>query len=161
MNPGLFLKTPIYISSENMVVPINSINQHSIYILFTNICEIFTTIFQTFAFIMNNALIALNENLTFTEKILLALILYNFISQSLTEIENINREIKIREKFKSIEIQINNLKKFDTICESWQEVFGEELKHFDKKLNINFVRVDQDIDYYAGKIDKLSKKIKK
>jgi hypothetical protein len=102
MNPELLLNqyiAPMYISTTNTVVPIANITLNPFY---ENVVEFGTFAWQTisvfvytFAFIAKEAFIEIDNNLSYTEKILLMLSLYNFIVFSISEIGWQNEQQKL------------------------------------------------------------------
>lgn len=160
MNPELLLNqyiTPMYISTTNMVVPIANIAQNTLY---ENVVEFATFAWQaisvfvyTFSFITKEAIIAINNNLSSTEKILLVLCLYNFISQSVSEIGTIDKQLKIEEKFESTEKQLNYLRTSERMRENWEQMWAEEIRNMHNENDKKFKDIEKLMSMYKGAID--------
>jgi hypothetical protein len=160
MNPELFMNqymTPIYISTTNMVAPIANIPLVSLY---ENVVEFATFAWQTiaiiaytFAFIAKEALIALNNYLSFTEKILLALCIYNFISQLVLEFGSIDKQLKLQEKFETTEKQMNCLRTSESMRENWEQMWAEEIRNMHNENDKKFKDIEKEMSMYKEALD--------
>lgn len=160
MNPELLLKhyiAPMYISTTNMVVPIAKLTFNSLY---DNVVEFGTFAWQTlaifvhtFVFIAKEAFEALNNNLSFTEKILLILCLYNFIAFSVSEIGWLNEQQKLQEKIEKMEKDVNSLRKSNSIRDSCDQVLGEEILEFNSEVRQNLQNLEKELINYKEKLD--------
>lgn len=160
MNPELLLNqyiTPMYISTTNMVVPIANITLNSFY---ENVVEFATFAWQTisvivytFAFIVKEAFIAINNNLSSTEKILLVMCLYNFIAQIVSESSSIDKQVKIEEKFESTEKQMNYLRTSERMRENWEQMWAEEIRNMHNENDKKFKDIEKLMSTYKGAID--------
>jgi hypothetical protein len=160
MNPELFMNqymTPIYISTTNMVAPIANIPLVSLY---ENVVEFATFAWQTiaiiaytFAFIAKEALIALNNYLSFTEKILLALCIYNFISQLVLEFGSIDKQLKLQEKFETTEKQMNCLRTSERMRENWEQMWAEEIRNMHNENDKKFKDIEKEMSMYKEALD--------
>ena len=150
MNPELLLNhtisTPIYISPTTMVVPaenllLNSFNE--IVVEFASFAWQTLAIFsQTIAFITRETFVAVNENLSFTEKIIIIFCLYNFIAIAVSEIGSMSKQQELQEKLERTEKQLNYLKKSEKLrenCDLMFQMWTEEIKNMyneqNKKIN--------------------------
>jgi hypothetical protein len=160
MTPELFMTqymTPIYISTTNMVAPITNI---ALVTAYENVVEFAAFAWQTisvfvytFAFITKEAITAINNNLTFTEKMLLALCLYNFVSQSLSEIGSIDKELKVQEKFETTEKQMNSLRTSERMRENWEQLWVEEIRNMHNENNKKFKDNEKEMSMYKEALD--------
>jgi hypothetical protein len=160
MNPELFMTqfmTPMYISTTNVVAPIANITTDLFY---NNVVDFGTFAWETigvfvytFAFIMKEAITAINNNLSFTEKILLALCLYNFISQSVSEIVLIDKELKLKAKLETTEKQLSYLKSSEKMREISEHTWAEEIRNIRDENAKQIKDFEKDMSIYREKID--------
>ena len=160
MNSELFMTqymTPIYISATNMVTPIAIVSFDTLY---TNVVEFATFAWQTiavfaytFAFIAKEAIIAINNNLSYTEKMLLAFCLYNFISQSVSEIGSIDKQLKLQEKFETTEKQMNYLRTSERMRENWEQMWAEEIRNMHNENDKKFKDIEKEMSMYKEALD--------
>ena len=157
MNPELFMTqymTPIYISATNMIAPITIVSVYENVVEFANFAWQFITVFvYTFAFIANEAIVAINNNLSFTEKMLLALCLYNFINQTVSEIGSIDKQLKVQEKFKTTEKQMNSLRTSERMRENWEQMWAEEIRNMHNENNKKFKDNEKAMSMYKEALD--------
>ena len=113
MNPEVLFNDyngPFYISIGNMVTPLTDIALEPIY---TNVVDFAMYSSEQFTIFANALLYEsvnfINHNLSFTEKLLLALCLYNFIVYSLTEINLMDKHQKLEDKFETLKNDLNSL----------------------------------------------------
>lgn len=157
MNPELLLNhyiAPVYISTTNMVVPL-SFNS-----FYNNVVEFGTYAWQAFAifahtisFIAKESFVAVNENLSFTEKILLILCLYNFIAFSASEIGSLNEQQKLQEKLAVTEKEINSLKKIVIVRDSCEHMWSEEIQQMRKENDNRVSYFEKELNNYKEIID--------
>jgi len=145
MNPELLFNqyiTPVYITTTNMVTPIANINFSSPYDILvemaTTIWQICSVVVCTFVFIVKEACVAINDKLTTTEKILTTLCLYNFITYLISYSGSNDKQLKLQEKFDSIEKQISSLRTSERMRDNWEQLWVEEIRNMynenDKKF---------------------------
>jgi hypothetical protein len=142
MNPELFMNqymTPMYISTSNMITPIAHISLASIHgfagicynavVNFNNFAWQTTSVFvYTFVFMVKEAISAVDENLSFAEKILLCVSLYNLIALFVNEIDKMHQNNRMQDKLEKMEKQVKFLKKTVTIREHSTHIWSEEIK---------------------------------
>ena len=76
MNPALLLNDTVatmYVSTTNMLVPLSNIDLNVIY---NNVVEFGTNVLLPFAFNLKEAFLAVYDNISFTEKIILGICFY-------------------------------------------------------------------------------------
>jgi hypothetical protein len=160
MNSELFMTqymTPIYISTTNMVMPIANITTD---VFYTNVVEFATFAWQTatiiiytFAFVVKEALIALNNNLSFTEKILLVLCIYNFISQLVLEFGSIDKQLKLQDKLETTEKHLIYLKSSEKMRENWEQMWAEEIRNMHNENDTKFKNIEKEMSIYKEALD--------
>ncbi len=160
MNPELLLNqyiAPMYISTTNMVVPIANLTLNPLY---ENVVEFATAVWEvvsvfvyTFAFIAKEAFIAINNNLSSTEKILLAMCVYNFIAQIVSESSSVDKQLKLQEKFESTEKQMNYLRTSERMRENWEQMWAEEIRNMHNENDKKFKDIEKLMSMYKGAID--------
>ena len=135
MNLELLLNqyiSPAYISTTNMVVPIANISFDSIYnyvVEFATIARENISVFvYTFIFITKQAFITIQNNLSFTEIILLSLCLYNLIGLFASEFDKTNQNNITQDKLEKIEKNVKFLKKSFVIRDNCETMWTEEIK---------------------------------
>lgn len=166
MNSELLLNqyiAPVYISTTNMVVPIANI---SFDYLYANVIEFATTIWQigsvivyTFAFIAKEALTALNNNLSITEKILLTLCFYNFINQAVFKFTYNENQTNLQKEFVLIQKQTNSLKISDKMRENWELIWAEEIKNIHNETDKKFKDIEKLMSVNKESIDEQTNSI--
>ena len=144
-----FLRTPIFISSTNMVTPLATISFDKLYtsaIVFTNfILNILQIGIQTTGFMMKEGFTEFFANLTI-EKIVYILVIYNLLI--LTAIDKQRRKITGQnEQIESLEKQINYLRKTERMREELDELWLQDVRRYHQETN--------------NKITAMEKKIKK
>lgn len=114
MNPELFVNqymSPAYISTTNMMIPFSTIQITPIY---NNVVDYATLAWQMVSVFVNTiAFIAKEEidtNLSFVEKILLCLCLYNLIALFVKDIDKLNENQRIQEKLNKLEKMEKDMK---------------------------------------------------
>ncbi len=140
MNLELFMNTPAYISTTNMVVPIANMTFIPLY---TNVVNLTTFAWQfvsvfthTFTFIAKEAIVAVETNLSFAEKMLLCLCLYNLIASFVHDIDKLNENQRVQEKLERLEKMekdVKFLKKSVIIRDSCEGMWAEEIQNIRKE----------------------------
>jgi hypothetical protein len=164
MNPELLFNqyiTPVYITTTNMVTPIANINFGYLY---TNVVEFATTIWQicvvvvcTFVFIAKEACVAINDNLTTTEKILTTLCLYNFITYLISYSSSNDKQSKVQETFNSIEKQLDYLKTSDKMRDNWEHLWLQEIRNMHNENNTKFKDIETVLNSQKRVVDAQTK----
>lgn len=155
MNPELLLNhntSPVYISTTNMMVPLSNITVKICYdyvVDFTSFAWQFVSIMaQTFALIMKEAIVAVDKNLTFVEKMLLCLCLYNLIASFVNDIDKLNENQRIQEKLEKIEKMekdIKFLKKSVIIRDSCESMWSEEIQNIRKEQADTIKEIEREL----------------
>lgn len=163
MNPELLNQyiTPMYITTTNMLVPIADINFGSPYDI---VVEMATTIWQigsvivcTFAFIVKEACVAINDKLTTTEKILTTLCLYNFITYLISYSGSKDKQLKLQEKFDSIEKQTSSLRTSERMRDNWEQLWVEEIRNMHNENNKKFNDIETVLNSQKRVVDAQTK----
>lgn len=144
-----FLRTPIFISSTNMVTPLATISFDKLYtsaIVFTNfILNILQIGIQTTGFMMKEGFTQFFTNLTI-EKIVYILVIYNLLI--LTAIDKQRRKnIEQKQQIEELEKNVIYLKKTERMREDLDELWLQDVRRYHQETN--------------NKITGMEKKIKK
>ena len=152
MNSELFMKTPVYISTTNMVAPIVNITFVPLY---TNVVDLATFIWQivsvfihTFTFIAKESIVAIETNLSFAEKLLLCLCLYNLIASFVHDIDKLNENQKVQEKLERLEKMekdVKFLKKSVIIRDSCESMWSEEIQNIRKEQADTIKEIEREL----------------
>ena len=155
MNSELFMNqyiTPAYISTTNMVVPIANITFIPLYtdvVYFATFAWQFVSIFaHTFAFIMNESFVAIETNLSFAEKMLLCLCLYNLIALFVNDIDKLNENQRIQEKLEKLEKMekdVKFLKKSVILRDSCEHMWSEEIINIRKEQANTIKEIEREL----------------
>lgn len=159
MNPELLLNhyiAPVYINTANMVVPIANIAFDSLYNSVVDFAafawQTITIIVCTFDFIIKEAIIALNTNLSFTEKILLSLCLYNLIASFVNEIDKMNQNNTTQDKLEKVEKYVNCIYSSEELL-TWQNTLVKEIKRFRDQHYNKINELEKVLSLYKEKLD--------
>lgn len=162
MNPELLLNhyiAPVYISTTNMVVPITNLTLNSIYDIVVEFAtfawQTLAVFVHTFAFIVKEAFIVINENLSSTEKIVLAVCVYNFIAQIISESSSADKHLQLQEKFESTDKQLNYLRTSERMRENWEQMWAEEIRNMHNENDKKF----KEIEKYMSVLDEQTNNI--
>ena len=162
MNPELLLNhyiAPMYISTTNMVVPIANLTLNSIYDIVVEFAtfawQTLAVFVHTFAFIVKEAFIVINENLSSTEKIVLAVCVYNFIAQIISESSSADKHLQLQEKFESTDKQLNYLRTSERMRENWEQMWVEEIRNTHNENDKKF----KEIEKYMSVLDEQTNNI--
>jgi len=166
MNPELILNQQVsqfFVTATNTVIPVSNVLFESFY---ENVVEIATSLYQylfiliqTFSFIVKEAINEININLTFTEKVLLALFLYNFVAVLLAEVGSVEKHHKLnaelvltqtrldatQTRLEATEKELQQIKKADKQREVWEEFWTEEIRKQDRMTNLKIVKAESQI----------------
>lgn len=151
-----FLRTPVFISSTNMVTPLATISFDKLYtsaIVFANfVLNIGQIVIQTAGFMMKEGFTELFANASSIltnltiEKIVYILVIYNLLI--LTTIDKQRRKNSEQNRqIESLEKQINYLKKTERMREELDELWLQDVRRYHQETN--------------NKITTMEKKIKK
>lgn len=164
MNPELFLNpyiAPVYVTATNMITPLATISFNQMAEQFTsfiaNVIYVLSIIAETLIFIAKEALSALNENLTFAEKVLLGFCLYNCIVLFLLENKyNEQKQYKeIMETLKTYDKNLTYLKKSERMREDWDQVWSEEIRNMHNENIKKFKEIEKQIRKMKKEIDEI------
>jgi len=160
MNSELFINqyiTPIYVSATNMVVPIANIEFDTIYY---NVVEFSALAWQTisvfvytFAFIMKEVFVTIENNLSSTEKILLALCFYNFISLVVSESSSTYKLVKLKEQIESTEKQMNYLRTSERMRENYEQILAEDIRNIHSKNDKTIKDIEKFLSIYKETLE--------
>jgi len=163
MNPELFnyYITPVYVTATNMVTPITNIQFNSLY---TNVLEFVVFIWQTvtifvytFAFVAKESINAIDNNLSNTEKILLALCLYNFIAHIISDVDLIEKQFKLQEKLESTEKQINYLRSTERTHDNREQMWVQEIRNMHNENDKKFKDIEKNLNIQKKFVDAKTK----
>lgn len=168
MNPELLFNQyimPIYISATNMVCPLVEIKFDFFYnylVQFaTFVWQNINIIGYTISFIMKEAYMTINNNLSFTEKFLIIICLYNFIAFLASEIDSLNVYQNLQEKLASAEEELKILKTREKMRENWEHIWTSEIKTLYNTQSEKFNNIEQALKHYKECLDRTSKNFNK
>lgn len=161
MNTELFMNqytTSTYISTTNMVVPVANITLTALY---NNVIDRTTFVLQiiyiaahTFVFIIKEAIVSIETNFSFTEKLLLCLCLYNLFASFVNYIDKLNENQKVQENFeklKKMEYEVKILKKSIIIRDSFERIWSKEIKNIQNEQIKTIKNIEKDLGLYKEK----------
>jgi hypothetical protein len=162
MTPELFTQyiTPMYISTTNAMTPIADISFNQVK-EFAGLCYDFGTFVwqtiivfgHTLAFIIKEAVVAVDANLSFTEKMLLSLCLYNFIASFVNEIDKMHQNNITQDRLEKIEKYVKFLKKAVTIRDNCETMWSEEIKTIRNEHSNKMQELEKELSMYKEKVD--------
>lgn len=163
MNTELILNphiAPVYVIVTNMVIPLTQISFEDIYpwfeYIYNNLVEYITTaknfitiISYTSYFIIKQFVLEIYNIMTYADKIILALSVYNLII-FIYKIYKLNNELNyklfvMKEEIENLEKNIIYLKKADRMREDWEQLWGEEVKYCYNEHNNKYKELVKDI----------------
>ncbi len=172
MNPELILRnamnacfdnqtfTSFYMMNSDITLPIADFTFMSFYNIIVDfaavVYNILSIFIHTFIFIAKEAIQSINTQLSFTEKILLCICLYNFIALSISEICMIhkNQEIQeIQEKLEFAEKELVYLKKAEKMRENWEQM-AHEFRNINAYYNKKIIEMEKQMNKMKKNIDK-------
>jgi hypothetical protein len=152
MNLELFMKTPAYISTTNMVAPIANITFIPLYTDVVDLAafawQLVSVFIHTFTFIAKEAVVAVETNLSFAEKMLLCLCLYNLIASFVHDIEKMNENKRFQEKMdrlQKMENDVKFLKKSVIIRNSCEGMWAEEIQNIRKEQADTIKEIEREL----------------
>lgn len=125
---------PPYIASTNMVVPIANITV------------------MPFLYMAKEAILAVESNLTFVEKILLCLCLYNLIMLFVSEIDALHERQRTQERLERIEKDVAYIKKTNLIRDHCEYMWSEEIKQVRIEQAKIIREIEQELNYCKEKM---------
>lgn len=162
MYPELLMNhyiAPVYINTANMVVPIANITYISIYTVVADLADFvwqFVSVFiHTFTFMMKEAVVAVETNLSFAEKVLLCLCLYNLIASFVHDIDKLNENQRVQEKLERLEKMekdVKFLKKSVIVRDSCQIMWTEEIQNIHKKQTETIKEIERELSLCKQKL---------
>jgi hypothetical protein len=162
MTPELFTQyiSPIYISTSNMMTPIADISFNQVQD-FAGLCYDFGTFVwktiivlgHTLAFIIKEAVVAVDANLSFTEKMLLSLCLYNLIASFVNEIDKMHQNNITQDRLEKIEKYVKFLKKSVTIRDNCETMWSEEINTVRNENCNKMQELEKELSMYKEKVD--------
>jgi hypothetical protein len=146
-----FLNTPFYINTANMVTSLATITFDTLYENTLSLVNIIRVGIETFVFITQQGIVAAFANLTL-EKIVYIIGVYNLLMLIVLD-EQRKKIAEQKELIKTLEKNVNYLKKTERMRENFNELWIQEIKLYHQETSNKIVLIDK-------KMKKLEKNLK-
>lgn len=149
--------SPIYMTNSDIALPFADLTLTSFYNIIVEFAAVLYNIamicMHTFVFIAKEATHSINTQLSFTEKILLCICLYNFIVLSVYEICMMQKNQEIQDKLESAEKELTYLKKAEKTRENWEQL-AQHVRNMHIEYNKKMTEMEKQMNKMKKSINK-------